>query len=75
MSMSAFVWFSIDGKFGLVENVTEEVQSLRNRVELLEKVHRKTHEHVFKHIKATYSDTSQSGSPGKPLSLVCDLTS
>uniref|UniRef100_A0A3P8RII9 EGF-like domain-containing protein n=1 Tax=Astatotilapia calliptera TaxID=8154 RepID=A0A3P8RII9_ASTCA len=26
-----------DGKFGLVENVTEEVQSLRNRVELLEK--------------------------------------
>lgn len=75
MCMSAFVWFSIDGKFGLVENVTEEVQSLRNRVELLEKVHRKTQEHMFNHIKATYSDTSQSGSPGKPLSLVCDLTS
>lgn len=75
MCMSAFLWFSIDGKFGLVENVTEEVQSLRNRVELLEKVHRKTQEHMFNHIKATYSDTSQSGSPGKPLSLVCDLTS
>lgn len=30
--------FSTDERLNLVENVTEEVQSLRNRVELLEKV-------------------------------------
>lgn len=32
------------GGFGLVENVTEEVQMLKNRVELLEQV-RNTHTH------------------------------
>lgn len=49
MYMSAFVWFSVDGKFGSVDNVTEEVQSLRNRVELLEKVHKNTRDHVQTH--------------------------
>lgn len=60
---------SAGGTLGLVENVTEEVQSLRNRVELLEKVH----EHMFEHIKATYSDTSQPLSTGAPLILLLKL--
>lgn len=38
---------SAGGTLGLVENVTEEVQSLRNRVELLEKV-REKHTCMFK---------------------------
>lgn len=47
---------STGGRFGLVENVTEEVQSLRNRVELLEKVHRKkTHAHMFQHKRTNKS--------------------
>ncbi|MEQ2276585.1 hypothetical protein XENORESO_019332 [Xenotaenia resolanae] len=46
--------FSPGGSFTVVENVTEEVQSLRNRVELLEKVHERTHEHVLKLTNKSY---------------------
>lgn len=66
---------SAGGRLGLVENVTEEVQSLRNRVELLEKV-REKHTRMFKPKythrgkKATYADTSQPRSPGALLILV-----
>lgn len=38
MLMSGLAWFSADGRMGLLENVTEEMQSLKSKVELLEKV-------------------------------------
>lgn len=77
-SPSSDVYFCIcmvctGGRFSLVENVTEEVQSLRNRVELLEKVREKIHKHTFQHkrIKATYPDTLRHRSPWTPLVLFC----
>lgn len=71
MYISVFVWFPAGGRLNPAENVTEEVQSLRNRVELLEKVHT-----CFKHEEKPpppthpHPDTSQPGSPGAPLVLV-----